>query len=339
MLIHAALTMVALAAAAPRIEMELATADQFSPLESQAWYRLLTELGVSQLRIRGQSADDRAEIEVGGVPGQRVYRVRGLLTDRGELLLPGGKFTVRSRAELAAWLERLRSEGPPAPDGKRRPFGLTPPELERVKGALAGANASKTAGLRRGDAIEQLDAQLDGIPLALDKAIARDVPRAGGGDVVSDELQGLSLGTALAAALRPAGLALQPRRTPQETLELVIVAGGEGVESWPIGWACDDPRDTLPKLYTTLNVELANITLDTALTAVAARLQAPLLVDHNGLAAIDVELTAVPVDQPAKKTSYSLLLRKILLPAKLKYEVRLDDAGKAFLWVTPARLP
>lgn len=337
MMAQAALAAAALMGAGPRIEMELAAGDRFSPLESQRWYRLLTELGVAQLQIRGARADDRIEIEVGGAPGQRVYRVRGALSDRGELHVPGGRFSPRDRQALADWLDRLRNEGPPPPGGKRPPFGLSDAEMARVKQVLSRENQAATKGLVRGDALEQLDAQLDGIPLALDKSIARQTPRGGQGDEVADELKGLALGTALAAVLRPEGLALQPRRTPQETLELVIVDGRGDVEGWPIGWACE-PRQKLPKLYTMLNAELADVSLERALGAIAGRLQTPILLDHNGLAEARLDLRTLQAAQPAQRTSYSVLLRKLLVPQRLKFEVRADDAGKAFLWITPTGL-
>lgn len=335
MTIYVALAVAALTGAGPRIELELVTGDRFSPLESQTWYRLFTELGVSQLQIRGARADDRVEVAVGGAPGQRVYRVRGMLTDRGELQLPGGRFTSRDRQGLADWLDRLRREGPPAADGKRRPFALSEPEMARVKAALSRENGVATRDLARGDALERLDSQLEGLPLALEQSIARQVPRGGQGDRVGDELQGLSLGTSLAAVLRPAGLALQPRRTPDESLELVIVAGPGEVECWPIGWACE-PRQKLPKLYTMLNAELADVSLERALGVIAQRLQAPILLDHNGLAEAQLDLSTIQAEQSPQRITYSVLLRKLLVPRRLKFEVRADDAGKPFLWITPA---
>lgn len=321
-------------AASPRIELELATAEQFNPIEAQAWYQTLTELGIGQLRIRPQQPGDKVDVTVAGQPGQRVYRVRGLLNDRGELLLPGGRFRQNDRRGLGQWLSRLRETGPPPADGKRPPFGLSEPELRRVRSELSQKVMFATRDQQRGDVLDRLSELLVDVPLAVQSSASTTVPRAGQGDPISDELRGVSLGTALAALLRPEGLALQPRRTPEEQLELVMLPGAEGLECWPVGWNCDDPKRVLPKLYTSLEVELKQVALDKALAAVAGRLDVPVLVDHNTLAAVDVEMTSVKVSQPAKRLTYSLLLRKMLVPARMTFEVRVDDAGQPLLWIT-----
>jgi len=38
-----------------------------------------------------------------------------------------------------------------------------------------------------------------------------------------------------------------------------------------------------------------------------------------------------------KRTFYSRILKQVLFQAKLKYEVRLDEAERPFLWVSPNR--
>ena len=40
------------------------------------------------------------------------------------------------------------------------------------------------------------------------------------------------------------------------------------------------------------------------------------------------------VSFPQSRTTYSIALRKMLFKAGLKFEVRVDEAGKPFLWVT-----
>ena len=62
-----------------------------------------------------------------------------------------------------------------------------------------------------------------------------------------------------------------------------------------------------------------------------------MLVDTNALAHHEIDLDKVLLTHPRSRTVYGIALRKLLFQAKLKYEVRLDDAGKPFLWITTIR--
>ena len=68
--------------------------------------------------------------------------------------------------------------------------------------------------------------------------------------------------------------------------------------------------------------------------AIGARLKVPLLLDHNALARYGIEPDKVNVSVPRGKTTHSLILQKILFQARLKSELRVDEAGTPFLWIT-----
>ena len=70
------------------------------------------------------------------------------------------------------------------------------------------------------------------------------------------------------------------------------------------------------------------------LEAVSKRLKVPLLLDHNALARHGVDVEKSLANAPQARTTYSNLLRKVLSQAKLKYEVRVDEADSPFLWIT-----
>ena len=59
-----------------------------------------------------------------------------------------------------------------------------------------------------------------------------------------------------------------------------------------------------------------------------------MLYDHNAMARYGVDLEKAVVSHPQARTNYSLALRKMLAKVGLKFEVRVDEAGKPFLWVT-----
>jgi hypothetical protein len=61
--------------------------------------------------------------------------------------------------------------------------------------------------------------------------------------------------------------------------------------------------------------------------------KAPLLLYHNALARSQVDLSA-KVTIPKSNTFNSRALDRVLSQARLKYELRIDEADKPFLWIT-----
>jgi len=152
---------------------------------------------------------------------------------------------------------------------------------------------------------------------------------------IEEELKEFSRGTALAAILRPAGLVLTPRRPPGGKLEYYVSKPVAGRESWPVGWKADQSeREVLPELFTAINAEISEVPLAEALEAITERLKVPVLLDQNAMAFYDVDMTKVEVSLPAKRMIYALILDKLLSQARLKYELRIDEANRPLLWIT-----
>jgi hypothetical protein len=59
----------------------------------------------------------------------------------------------------------------------------------------------------------------------------------------------------------------------------------------------------------------------------------PFLYDHNALARDRIELAQVRGNVPAGRTYYKRIVDRLLFQAKLKTDVRVDEAGKPFLWI------
>src|SRR5205085_3749507 len=99
-------------AAGARVELEIVTDPEFSSLETQNWYRLFEELKLGSVRIRSGRSTDTVQVVASGSKTAPVYRVTGMLTSRGELVLPGGKFTLRDGGKLAAYIKEMQASGP-----------------------------------------------------------------------------------------------------------------------------------------------------------------------------------------------------------------------------------
>jgi hypothetical protein len=145
----------------------------------------------------------------------------------------------------------------------------------------------------------------------------------------------MSQGTALAAMLRPLGLGFAPQREIGGKVSLKIAPQKDLTELWPVGWTDDEKaKDLAPDLFKFLNVEIADTPLTEAMAAIQGRLDFPFFYDHNNLARDRIEPSQVRVSLPAGRTYYNKILRQLLFQAKLKADLRADEAGKPFLWIT-----
>lgn len=312
-----------------QVELELFQSGRPSAQTTQAWYAALTKLGVKNLKIRAARPADQQGIVTAGTPGNEIYRVVGELTERGELVVPGGRFKVGDMPAFSAWMGKLGDHGAAALTEKKSAFGLNEQQLVAVHDDLSAPVTFATKGMKPIDLMRKL--ARGKFPLVIDpeleKGLAADEP-------VRDELQGFSRGMALAVMLRPAGGVLVPRKPARADVELALLDGKASAELWPIGWPTQEDTSKLaPKLLETLTAEIDGVTAAEALDAIRERVEIPFLWDHNSLAIKKVKLDT-PVSLPAGKRLYSKLLTEILGKIRCHYEIRVDENGKPFLWIS-----
>lgn len=304
----------------------------FPVTTQQQWYRLLTELKVDNLRIRKAIAGDKAEIKIGGTQTGPVYRVTGILRANGQLVVPGGKFSSRDRGQLAAWLTKLREEGPERVQaGDKLPFGLTPSQFAAVNADLSQKVDFVTKDMEVQKAVARIAGDLH-FPLSVERSASPYLQRA---EPIRENLKGISCGASLAYVLRSAGLTLEPRLDARKQPAYVIAKGSSGRTPWPVGWPADKPaRELLPELFEQLNVEFDDVLLTDALAALGGRLKTPVLYDRYALARNGIDLEKTVVALPPSRLAYAIILRKVLHQADLKGEWRIDETGAPLLWVT-----
>jgi hypothetical protein len=320
-------------AAEPRVNLEIATAPDFPATDIRKWSELLGKLELGSVRIRGGKEDDAPEIKVLGKEESPTYEVVGVLAD-GKLALPKARFTLSDQAKIEQWFAKLREGGIEGVTVKPAAFGLLPTQLVKVHEALAMPVAFSTKGQPPRDVAKRIADRLT-LKFITDadgqRALASEEP-------VADELEGVSSGTALAAVFRPLGLVFAPEKTGGD-VRLRIADSRAAQEHWPVGWPPKgNPRETLPDLFKTLNVEIAATPLGEALPAVQERLKVPLLLDHNSLARQEIDL-ATKVVLPKTNTYYDRILDRLLTQARLKYELRVDESAKPLLWITTIKQP
>ena len=315
-----------------RVQLELVMEPGFPTDQARRWIQTLDKAGITGVRIRGGNVGDRVQVEPLGTPQSPSYKVTGILTLDEKLLLPGGKFTANDVGGISRWLAKLKEGGEEGLTAKTGAFGLTAEQLLATHEGLSGKVGFATKGMPPRQLVEKLTGALT-LKLSVDPSAIRALEAC---DPVADELQGLSQGTALAAAIRPAGLALVPVKEGGQ-VQLRITDSRRTKEAWPVGWPLSvksSPRDAAPELFKFIPVEINDTPLGEALTAIGGRVKVPLVFDYVALARQRVDLNETKVNYPKGKTYYGKILDKLLFQAKLKYELRLDEANQPFLWIT-----
>jgi len=314
--------------AAPPVAVELATEPGFPLGGERRWIETLQALPDVSIRVRAIQSGDRPEVRAAG----SSFEVVGILTSTNQLRLKGATFGLSDRAAIAKWLDRLRAEGADGLTAPRGPFGMTADQLtalhDRLRPAVGGP--TKETAL---DLFVRRIGERSGSSVSIDDGVRDDVRRAR----VPDEFEKLSCGTALAAALRNAGLVATIERRGGETA-IRVTRADRATEYWPVGYAPESsPRAVAPSLFTYLQVEINDTPLAETLAAIQPRLGLPLVIDHNSLAREGIELDAARVRIPSERTYYKRILDRALGQAKLRAEIRVDEAGTAFLWITTLR--
>ncbi|HVU89480.1 MAG TPA: hypothetical protein VHD36_19280 [Pirellulales bacterium] len=317
------------------IDVELATESESSPTAMQQWFEILRDLKVDNLRARTAGFSDGPSVTAANNAGVTVYKVVGIVSRNGDLILPGGRYRTTERGRLGDWFSDLRRYGPAGNSaGGRGKFGLSKEEFDALRADLAHPVSFSTKEMAPADFVHRI-ADQSRHALTGDASSAKQLAA---GAPIDSELRGVSLGTALAFVLDCQGLAVVPRLDKRGQAALAITAQRQNQEQWPVGWPSQKPRrDLVPALFDTADVELDKVELPRVLAAVGEHIAVPILVDAGGLAEEKVDPATIKVSLPAKRTMYEILLRKVLVPHKLAHEVRVDEAQRPFVWISTAR--
>jgi hypothetical protein len=330
--------------AAPPIELELATDRGVQITAPQEWLQLLAGIGVTNVRIRGLQAGDTPVAKNHGTAERPSYRVFGIITSR-DLRLPGGTFTLGQRAKLKDYFDRLGADGAESLTAPRGRFGLTEKELSAVLADLSQLIDFETKDQTLRAVLDRLQSKLR-LKCVIDADAARAIGKA---PPVADDLKNFAAGTGLAMMLRSAGLNFRPEKSRGEVVAYhIAVASPAAIDQstlgktedqeltvWPIGWEPDEaPGAVAPTLLESRPVEIRGYSLEEALAAIAPLAKVPLLFDHAALAARHIHPANIQVELAREQLTYRRMIDRILSPARLGSQIRVDENGKPFLWIT-----
>jgi len=321
-------------AAEPRVEMVLSTDPGFPPTGARKWLDTLRRIKITNIQIRSGRNLDTLKVENRGTEQMPSYRITGALTTRNTLRVPGQEFRLTDGRRIRAWVDKLLRDGIAELSGARKAFGLTTKQLLEVHERLSKRVTFDTSKMSRQAAFRRIAGPLG---VRIDPTIRFE----SGAKALGEQYKGVSSGSAMALMLRPLGAALTVVRTSRG-FQYVAIDSTKAKEAWPVGWPLDKKkaRDVAPQLFKfTEDVEVKGVALNTLITALTPRLEAPVFYDHNSMAALGIEPAEVRVTLPKGRSFYKKIMDRALTPAMLKMEVRLDENDQAFFWITTLRDP
>jgi hypothetical protein len=331
--------------AAPPIELELVTERGVQITAPHEWLQLLTAIGIHDVRIRTKQSGDRVQATNVGTAERPRYRVLGLLSSGDRLQLPGTTFTRRDEAALKDYFDRLAADGDESLTAQRGRFGLTDKELASITADLAQPVDFETKGQTPLKVIDRLQSEF-AVKIAVDQAVSRALHE---GQPVANELKNLTAGTALAIMLRRERLVLRPEKIRGQPVTLRVLPADTDalanstlgktddaeIENWPIGWEPQQtPGRTAPSLFEPRNAEIEGYTLAETLAAIQPRIKVPFYFDHAALAAKQIDPAVIQVRLARTRTHYKRVIDRVLAQARLHSQIRVDEAGTPFLWIT-----
>ena len=317
-----------------QVHLEISASRMAGVETQQKWMQLLAKVGADRVRSSTARSSAKISVEERETTLGVVVKVRGAISGK-KLILPGGSFTQRDINGIRDYLESLRLDGVETALADKKAFGLTSEQLVKLSESLSRPLKLKTKGADSLEIVLHIQSKIS-YPVNLDRSAKSSLITNG---KFLDELNGVSLGTALAATLRPAGLVWQPVRKQGEDVKLNITKSTEAEEFWPIGWPAEGiPLEVAPSLFQKNELEIRQFPLDQVLVAIQAKAKLPMLFDYNSMARREIDLSKTNVTFVKKNVSYGYSLRKLLAKTKppMSYEIRNDEAGKPFLWLSTA---
>ena len=317
-----------------QVDFRLQIASQLDRQQVVIWTNLLKELGAAGVsQVPGEPAvpkggeQEEPVIEPGGAG--RVL-VRASLGPSGNLFIGTEGYRLADRARLAGLIKSLQTEGVPVADPAAPMWGLSRSQVGLLQDELK--QASK---------LELENASFDALLKLLRDRIKLEIKMS---REAEDRVRGLkwtattnelSLGTALAYVLGQSGLAWEPRQAPGGSVSLLILRLEDSQRPWPVGIVPEQSPGTIaPPLMATARYQTNNMLLEDVLAAFRRELKMEVLLDRAGLVLHDLDPDALRSTVQVPGGTFLAAIRKTLAPMGLKHELRIDEANRAFLWIT-----
>lgn len=318
----------------PKIRLTIFCDGTLQPSEAQQWGRALNELGFQAVQVRSGDSSDVLDIQnLGG----NLYQVSGMLQRDNRILLPGNAvFPLGRIREMKSYLEEqvLNLEQQETAAAEADAGRLQSSVQEQLFQDLSAPVGFSTLGMTRKKAIQKIAHLFSGsvrFPVSIRKAFDDE-------DVLAEELEDVSRGTALVYILRYIGYCVVPGNNEDGSnyvLKIIASENAGNEKILPVGYLAENAVPDV--LYEKFNASVDGVSAENVLNSLQKRLEIPFLYDYNSMAEQGIEPADVVIRQKPGNFTYKKLLDAVLYQAKLQREVRTDEAGNVFFWFTSIR--
>ena len=300
------------------------------------WLQLFSRAGATSVRVRATRAGESPQVEDFGTPERPRPKLTVVLARNGTVHAPGARFKLGEEGKLKEYLARLEDEGEKGVTAARGKFGLREEQFallfDKLKAPMGSIRSDSSLKTILRDTERNLGVRIDS-----DEGAALALAATPEG---AEKLAGLSTGTALAVLLKQEGLALEAGKPIGGAVSLRVVELRRAEETWPTGYQPESsPRETAPVLFEWVNVEIGGYSLRQTFDAIEPSLSSeerplPLVWDHYTLRRDGIDPGSIQVSLEPKRTFFKRVIDKLAFQARLKAELRVDEAGSPFLWLT-----
>lgn len=315
--------------ATPVVDLELAMDGVPDFAIVRKWVEMLQKAGFKNVRARSIKETDKPEVKTIGKGDNQLHIVTGVLAGT-KIYLPNATIKYGDLDAAKAWIAKLKGDGAANLTAEKGAYGLTKEQIVKVYDELSKRVTLSTKDRPTKDVIRSISQVWKvrvGVESNARKYLFSDKPFPG-------ELKGLTSGSAMAMALKSVGLVMYPEKPVGGEVQVMISQHQKEKEFWPTGWDLEaNAGKAAPDLFNELDVEIKATEISKTLDAIAPRLKTPIMIDYGEIERRGLSLEK-RVNIPAGKTFYKIIIDRALSQGGLRSELRTDEAGKVFLWIT-----
>jgi hypothetical protein len=311
---------------------------QSSPVyavKAQEWNRVFQRVGYPVI-FDTQFAGKQLGVQNVELAGRVRVQVTGVMDAQGQIQLGKHKF-VPSRIEpLKIYLDELKKYGADGPPRDNPSWGLSDDQFKTVL-KLLSPPVDRPINMRTPvDAIDSFALPLVFRVRFTEAARRLTLAQQDEGDVTAADVTGVSIGSALAIVLAQSGLGFRPLADTDGGFVLEIDAGGESDNLWPVGWKNTKKLNSVvPTIFRSMSIgELENVQVTGLIQVIANHLKLPHFYSSHALSAQGIDVTSLTYSHRADRLPPSGLMRRLGDKFKMGLDIRTDEAGNVFLWVT-----
>jgi hypothetical protein len=323
----------------PRRTLDVEVLIQSQPsyrVRSQEWGRVFQDLGYS-VKFREPRAGEAPRVEDLDRDDLLATRVVAAMAPDGSIRIGKQKFDIESTKLLTQALAEIQLHGAKGPPDSSPTWGLTDAQFKEVT-QLLGVPVENPVELQSSIlAVESVglpaNMRMKFTEAARQQALAQRPESA----PESIALQGFAKGSAIAIVLAQYGLGFRPRYVAPGQYDMEIDRGNESNNLWPIGWKPEQSfSEILPTYFRAIPFDVEDVEVSALVGAISSKIGVAHFSSAYALTAKGLNIDTLKYTRKDDRISPARLLTAVGDKMDLGFDVRVDEAGRMFLWITTA---